>query len=108
MQTTPTVSPQAQLPAGLDATEPRRELAIKRLRAKNGFKIHLLVYLAINTMSVVSWAFTSAGKPFPQGFFWPIFLIAGWGVGLVIHGYIAYRGNVYTEDQIQRELKQLP
>ncbi len=86
----------------------RREQAIKRIKAKNDFKIHLLVYLTVNTMLVVIWAFTNAGQPFPQGFFWPIFPIAGWGIGVVINGYVAYWGNVYTEEQIQREMQKLP
>jgi 2TM domain len=86
----------------------RCEQAIKRIKAKNDFKIHLVVYLAVNTMLVVIWAFTNAGQPFPQGFFWPIFPIVGWGIGVVINGYVAYRGNVYTEEQIQREMQKLP
>jgi hypothetical protein len=86
----------------------RREQAIKRIKAKNDFKIHLVVYLAVNTMLVVIWAFTNAGQPFPQGFFWPIFPIVGWGIGVVINGYVAYRGHVYTEEQIQREMQKLP
>ena len=92
----------------MSTIEPRREQAIKRINAKNGFKIHLLVYLIINSISVLSWAVSEAGKPLPAGFFWPIFLIVGWGVGLVIHGYVVYRGNTYTEEQIQREMKKLP
>lgn len=88
--------------------ETRREQAIKRIKAKNDFKIHLLVYLTVNTMLTVIWAFTSAGQPWPKGFFWPVFPIVAWGVGVVINGYVAYRGNVYTEKQIQRELKNLP
>lgn len=86
----------------------RREQAIKRIKAKNDFKIHLLVYLTVNTMLVVLWAFTNAGQTFPLGFFWPIFPIAGWGIGVVINGYVAYWGNVYTEEQIQREMQKLP
>jgi hypothetical protein len=86
----------------VDSMTERREQAIKRIKAKNAFKIHLVVYLAVNAMLVVIWAFTSAG------FFWPIFPIVGWGIGVVIHGYIAYQGNVYTEEQIQREMGKLP
>ena len=88
--------------------EGRRDLAIRRIKAKNEFKVHLIVYLCVNGMLTLIWAFTSLGKPFLSGFFWPIIPIAGWGIGLVIHGYTAYRSNVYTEDQIQREMKQLP
>jgi hypothetical protein len=84
--------------------EPSRETAIRRIKARNGFKIHFLVYLIINGISVMSWAVSEAGKPLPAGFFWPVFLIVGWGVGLVAHGYAVYRGNAYPEEQIQREL----
>ncbi len=82
--------------------EQRREQAIKRIKEKNDFKIHLVVYLTVNAMLVVIWAFTGAH------FFWPIFVMAFWGIGVVINGYTAYRGNRYTEDQIEREMKNLP
>lgn len=88
--------------------EGRRTLAINRIKAKNEFKIHLVVYLCFNGMLTLIWAFTSLGSSFLAGFFWPIIPMAGWGIGLVIHGYTAYRPNVYTEDQIQREMKRLP
>ncbi len=83
-------------------TEQRRQVAIKRIKDKNDFRTHLVVYLAVNTMLVVIWAFTGAG------FFWPIFPIVGWGVGVVMNAYVVYRGNIYTEAQIEREMKNLP
>ena len=88
--------------------EERRALAIKRIKAKDEFKVHLVVYVCVNGMLTLIWAFTSIGKPFFSGFFWPIIPIAGWGMGLLIHGYTVYRPNVYTEEQIEREMKQLP
>jgi hypothetical protein len=43
-------------------TEQRREQAIKRIKAKNAFKIHLMVYLTVKTMLVVIWvALAAAG-----------------------------------------------
>ena len=88
--------------------EERRTLAIKRIKAKDEFKVHLVVYLCVNGMLTLIWAFTSLGRPFLAGFFWPIIPLAAWGMGLLIHGYTVYRPNVYTEAQIQREMKQLP
>lgn len=88
--------------------EERRALAINRIKAKNEFRIHLVVYLCVNGMLTLIWAFTSLGRPFLGGFFWPIIPLAGWGIGLLIHGYTAYRPNIYTEEQVQREMKQLP
>jgi hypothetical protein len=83
--------------------ESRRESAIRRIKAKNGFKIHVFIYLAVNAMLVAVWAST-------QGyvwFFWPIFSIVGWGVGVVANWYEVYHGDV-TEEQIQREMRKLP
>ncbi len=107
MQTAPFVDPQTQVFTGGNPDELRRQLAIKRIKAKNDFKVHLVVYLAVNTLFVLLWAFTSAWRPYPESFFWPIFPIAGWGIGVVINGYTAYFGNQYTEEQIQREMKRI-
>ena len=82
--------------------EQLREAAIKRIKEKNDFQIHVVVYLAVNIMLVGIWWFTGAG------FFWPIFPILGWGVGVAANGYTVYRGNNYTEDQIQREMRNVP
>ena len=81
--------------------ETRRDIAIKRLKEKNDFRIHLLVYLGVNAMLVAVWALTG-------GFFWPLFPIAGWGIGVLAHGYSVFYGNIYSEDQIQREMSKLP
>lgn len=86
----------------VDPMAARRELAIKQIKAKNDFIVHLLIYLAINGMLVFTWAFTGAG------FFWPIFPIVGWGIGVVAHGYQVYWGNSYSEERIRREMETLP
>ncbi len=92
--------------------EERREAAIKRIKEKNSFKIHLFIYLVINAMFVVMWGIShsaiTVSPGLPTTYFWPIFPIVGWGVGLAIHGYNVYRGNHYTEEQIQREMKNVP
>jgi hypothetical protein len=85
----------------------RRALALKRIKAKSDFKIHLVVYLTVNALFVVIWAMTNAGEPYPQGFFWPIFPMVGWGVGVVINGFVVYRRNIFTEDRVRREMKKL-
>ena len=82
--------------------EQLREQAIKRIKDKNDFKIHVAVYLAVNIMLVGIWWFTGAA------FFWPIFPILGWGVGVAVNGYTVYHGNIYTEEQIRREMRNLP
>jgi hypothetical protein len=57
-----------------------REQAVTSLKKKRDFKSHLFIYIAVNVLLVVIWAVTS------DGFFWPIFVIGGWGIGLADHG----------------------
>jgi hypothetical protein len=43
------------------------------------FAEHLRVYLSLMTMLVVIWALTG------MGYFWPVWPIVGWGIGVVSH-----------------------
>lgn len=81
-----------------------RELAKRRVRAKTGFVIHLLVYVIINTGLVLTWWFSSASYPW---FLWPLF---GWGVGLVSHALTLVLGpdSPHEEHAIERELARHP
>jgi 2TM domain-containing protein len=79
----------------------RRQQAIERLKKKRDFHAHLLSYVMVNAFTVTIWALTGAH------FFWPVFLMLGWGIGLVFHARDVYWGDVYTEDQIQREMQHL-
>lgn len=87
-------------PAGDDAE--LRQRAIKRLKKRRDFHSHLLVYLLVNGFIVVIWAMT--GSP---GFFWPIFPIVGWGIGLALNAWDVYSKDTFTEDQIDREIRHL-
>ncbi len=69
--------------------------------------MNLLVYLIVNAALVVSVA-AGITQLIPPGFFWPIVSIVVWGAVLAVWGYRVSRGNVYTEEQIQREMKMLP
>ena len=55
-------------------------LARKRVRAKNDFTVHLIVYLGVNTLLICLWLFVT-GRGFP----WFVFPLGGWGIGLVAH-----------------------
>ena len=59
----------------------KREAAIKRLRAKRGFKIHVAIYLVVNALIVVVWASSGAR------YIWPILAMLGWGIGLAFQGW---------------------
>lgn len=79
--------------------EDRREAAVKRVKAKRDFKNHIAAYLIVNTLLVVIWAVSGFG------YFWPIWVIAGWGVGLALNAWTVYFERPITEDDIRREME---
>ena len=77
-----------------------RDRAVTQLKKRRDFRGHLLVYVLVNTFIVVIWAVIGV-----HVFFWPIFLIAGWGIGLVMNAWDVYWRRDITEDDIQHEIK---
>ena len=78
-----------------------REQAIERLKKKRDFRGHVFIYVAVNWVLVVIWAVTGAG------FFWPIFPILGWGVGVGANAWDVYGRKPLSEDEIRRETDRL-
>jgi hypothetical protein len=78
-----------------------RDRAILRLKKKRDFRTHLLAYVLVNTTLVIIWALTGAG------FFWPVFPILGWGIGVIFNAQDAYGKQELSEDAIQREMERM-
>jgi hypothetical protein len=100
------LNPSTNRPADplVDRTGPEgtlHEEAVKRLREKADFRIHVMMYVLVNGMLVLIWAMTGAN------FFWPAFPIAGWGVGLVAHAMEVYWKHEPTEAEIASEMDRL-
>ena len=79
-----------------------REQALTRLKKRRDFHAHLLVYVLVNGFLAVIWAATNV-----HGFFWPVFPIVGWGIGVVMNAWEVYRGEDFSEDMIRREMERL-
>jgi len=67
---------------------------------RQSFKIHVTFYLVVNVLLIGIWA-ASGG-----GYFWPVWPILGWGIGLVFHAWDVY-GRLPGEEQIHREMERL-
>jgi hypothetical protein len=78
-----------------------RAMALRRLRKQSDFRVHLLIYLVVNGLLVLVWAWTGAPV------FWPIFPIVGWGIGVAANAWDAYGRKPITEDRVQREIRRL-
>ena len=75
-----------------------REAARQRLQAKRDFGSHLVAYVVVNIFLVVVWAVTGAD------YFWPIWVIGGWGIGLVLHAWDVFWRRPVTEADIDAEM----
>ena len=79
-----------------------REKAVKQLKKRRDFYGHLLAYVLVNGLLVVIWAVTDV-----HGFFWPVFVMAAWGVGLLLNAWDVFARKDITEEQIEREMTRL-
>jgi hypothetical protein len=84
-----------------DSEQELRKLAVSRLKKKRDFSTHVVVYVIVNAMLVGIWAVTGAG------FFWPIFPILGWGIGVGANAWDVYGRKPITEDEVARETERL-
>jgi len=82
----------------MDRNDERRAAAIARIADKRDFRTHALVYCAVNTLLLVIWAASGAG------YFWPIWVIAGWGIGLAAHAWGIYGQKPISEAEINEEM----
>jgi hypothetical protein len=81
--------------------DPLEARARRRLKQKRDFAGHLLVYIMVNGFLVIIWAITSGG------FFWPVFPIVGWGIGVVMNAWDVWRNDDFTDAEIHREMARL-
>ena len=88
--------------AGTPSTEDTlREQAVTRLKKKRDFATHIVIYVLVNAMLVVIWAVTGSD------FFWPIFPIVGWGIGVGANAWDVYGRKPISESEIQEEMTRL-
>jgi 2TM domain len=85
-----------------DASDDLRQLAIAQLRKKRELQAHILAYVAVNLFLNAIWLLTM-----PGGFYWPVFPLLGWGIGLAFHIWDVYRPAQPTEERIEREMRRL-
>ena len=81
-------------------SDEQRDSAISRIRAKRGFWVHFTIYLVVNALLVAVWALTYTG------YFWPAWVMLGWGIGVVAHALGVFVGErPISEERIQREIR---
>jgi hypothetical protein len=74
------------------------EQARARVIRKRKFRGDTVSYIVINAFLIGIWAVSG------YGYFWPGWVLAGWGVLLVLDWWDAYYRHDVTEADIQREM----
>lgn len=93
--------PPGQQPAPQSYDDDLRRRAEKQLKRRAQFRQHLSSYLVVNGLLVAIWAVTG------RGYFWPIWPILGWGVGLAFDALSLRDSGPPTPAQIEAEAERL-
>jgi len=78
-----------------------RELARQRLQKRSDLGAHFVAYVLVNAMMIGIWAITGTG------YFWPAWVLLGWGVGLALNVWDVFFRHPITEADIQREVHRM-
>jgi len=78
-----------------------REREARQILKRRTFYLHLAIYLAVNVMLIGIWALAGGGFP------WFLFVVLGWGVGIVAHGASAFLLAHPDDIVLQREQRRL-
>lgn len=73
--------------------------ARKRVGERRDFGTHLVAYVVVNGFLILVWAITGAG------YFWPVWVLAGWGIGLVLHAWEVFVRRPVTDADVEAELQ---
>ena len=60
-----------------------------------------MTYCVVNAMVVGIWAISG------HGYFWPAWVILGWGVGLALNVWDVVFRHPITDDDIEREIQRM-
>ncbi len=78
-------------------TGSERESARKRVQSRRNLQGAFVAYLVVNAFLIALWALTGAG------YFWPGWVLAGWGVGMLLGLWDYVRGPI-TDADVDAEL----
>ena len=80
----------------------RREIVAKarrRAHMKIGFMWHLAVFILVNAGLV------AINLNYNPDYYWFVWPLCGWGVGLILHAFATYGTSGMTEDMVDKEIE---
>lgn len=82
----------------MQSEEELRKRALERVKKKRDLFGHVVAYVIVNAFLIGIWYFTSGG------YFWPGWVLGGWGIGLAFNVWDVYGRREITEEDIQKEM----
>jgi hypothetical protein len=83
--------------------EELRKIARETAKEKADFYTHIGAYIGVNLFLIAIWWVTGGPGTFP----WFVFILFGWGIGIVVHFFSVFRGKVYVERMAEKEYTRL-
>ncbi|CAM3864659.1 histidine kinase [Bacillus cereus] len=74
--------------------------AKKRVENLQAFYIHLTVYILVNLMLFIINISSDSSK------LWFVYPLAGWGIGIVIHGLTTFPVGIFGKEWEERKIKE--
>lgn len=78
-----------------------RVLARKRVEARRDFATHVVAYVVVNAFLVAVWLLGGGG------YFWPAWVMGGWGIGVALNAWDVYGRQPITEADVDEEMRRL-
>ena len=72
--------------------------ARKRVTDRRDFGSHVFVFIIVNAALVFVWALTGSG------YFWPAWVLGGWGIGVILHAWEVFVHRPVTDADVEAEL----
>lgn len=81
--------------------EELRRQAIRSIKKKRDFWAHAVAYCIVNIFLIIVWYLTG------HGYFWPVWVMGAWGIGLAFNAWDAYgrSSSAISEAEIQKEIE---
>jgi len=77
-----------------------RDRARNRLESRRKFRGELVAYVVINLFLVMVWFLNDH-----RGYFWPAWVIGGWGVLLLLRAWDLYFRRPVTDADVEHEIR---
>ena len=82
--------------------EELRQEAVERIKERRGFYVHLGAYFIVNAALFALCAIIGGG------YYWPMWTLLGWGIGVAFHGLaVLIEGQQLTDERVQREMAKM-